>query len=137
MQNFLDDVPESLSFTIEHDKYNSMLHSPAFRTSFAALKRKLGLLIDATDDELKELAILYCFQSELDAQDRVAGKAQPVPLSGSADFSISNSSSIALFPRMDRSLVLGFSRAVDSAQLNGSDGRRSLLRVAAGDQNEQ
>lgn len=135
-QNDLEDVPEPLSFTIEHDKHNSMLHSPAFRTSFAARKRKLGLKMDTTDDELKELAILYSFQSELDAQDRAAGKAQPVPLSGSADFSISNSSSIALFPRMDRSLVLGFSRAVDSAQLNGSDGRRSLLRVAAGDRNE-
>ena len=131
-----DDEQEYLSFTIEHDKYNSILHSPAFRTSFAARKRKLGLLTNATVDQLKELAILYIVQSNLDNQDRVAGKSQPVPLSGSADFSISNSSSIALFPRMDRSLVLGFSRAVDSAQLNGSDGRRSLLIVAGDNQNE-
>jgi hypothetical protein len=103
--------------------------SPQFRTAFAARRRKLELRTDLTDDELIELALLYRFQSHLDAHDMTRGTSTP-DSSSSPDISVSEASSIAICMRMDRSLVLGFSRVVDSAQLNIPDGKHSLWSIA-------
>jgi hypothetical protein len=122
------DASTSLSWKIGISSW--IMHSPAFRTAFAARKRRLELYKDGNDDEMVELAMLYRYQSQLDEHDRLTGKAPPIPLSGSPDFSTSNSSSIAIFPRMDRSLLLGFNRAVDSKQLQIPDGKRLLFQCA-------
>lgn len=107
--------------------HNSFLDSAAFRTAFAARKRKLELKMNASEEELEELAVLYRFQPKFDNRDRLIGKGVPAPLSGSPYFSISNSSAVAVYPRMDRSLVLGFCNIVDSAQLKSKDGKCMLL----------
>ena len=107
-----------------------LLHSPTFRTAFAKRRRQLELKTNASNSELIELAVIYRFQKQLDFQDRLLGKAPPIPLSGSPDFSISNSSSIAVYPRMDRSLVLGFTSVVDSVQLNVPDGKQLLWKAS-------
>jgi hypothetical protein len=107
-----------------------LLHSPTFRTAFAKRRRQLELKMNASNTELVELAVIYRFQKQLDFQDRSLGKAPPIPLSGSPDFSISNSSSIAVYPRMDRSLVLGFTSVVDSVQLNVPDGKQLLWKAS-------
>ena len=118
------DSPASLSWTIGNG--SRLQHSPTFRTAFAKRRRFLELKMNASEEESVELAAIYRFQSLLDGHDRLLGKAPPIPLSGSPDFSISNSSSIAVYPRMDRSLVLGFTSVVDSMQLNMPDGRQLL-----------
>ena len=106
---------------------NLFQDSPAFRTAFAARRRKLQLKMNASEEELEELAVLYRFQPKFDIYDRLVGKGAPAPLSGSPYFSISNSSAVAVYPRMDRSLVLGFCSIVDSAQLKSKDGKHMLL----------
>jgi hypothetical protein len=126
-----DDPSTSLSWKIGISSW--LMHSPAFRTAFAARKRRLELYKDGNGNDMLELAALYRYQSQLDAHDRLIGKAPPIPLSGSPDFSTSNSSSIAIFPRMDRSLLLGFNRAVDSKQLKIPDGKRLLFQNATSD----
>ncbi len=83
--------------------------------------------MNASEEELEELAVLYQFQPKFDNRDRLVGKGAPAPLSGSPYFSISNSSAVAVYPRMDRSLVLGFCNIVDSAQLKAKDGKCMLL----------
>jgi hypothetical protein len=110
---------------------NLFQDSPAFRTAFAARRRKLQLKMNASEEELEELAVLYRFQPKFDIHDRLVGKGAPAPLSGSPYFSISNSSAVAVYPRMDRSLVLGFCSIVDSAQLKSKDGKHMLYAVVA------
>jgi hypothetical protein len=132
------DFPEVLSSSCwEFDilSSSSLMHSPAFRSAFAVRRRKLERRENGNHDDLLELAVLYRFQSQLDLQDRLVGASPPGPLSGSPDFSITNAASIAVFSRMDRSLVLGFSRAVDSAQLNIPNGKQLLHKLAKEDIN--
>ncbi len=111
----------------------SFQDSPAFRTAFAARRRKLQFKMNASEEDLEELAVLYRFQSEFDIHDRLLGKGIPAPLSGSPYFSISNSSAIAVYLRMDRSLILGFCNIVDSAQLKSKDGKHLLLDACRND----
>jgi hypothetical protein len=124
----VSDAPETLKWAIAES--SRLFHSPAFRTAFSSRKRKLEIKTHLTEGELTELAILYRFQSQLDSQDKLRGKSVPDSFSSSPDVSVSEVSSIAVCARMDRSLVLGFSRVVDSAQLKKPDGKHSLWMAA-------